>query len=54
MIAVSLLRDLTGSGDPPDPAVTLYLLGDILNRFISADSERRELLVEVASTNWHR
>ena len=51
MVAIGLLRNLTISEKQPEPAVTLYLLGNILNRLDSTDSENQELLVEVAYYN---
>ena len=51
VVAVGLLRDLTTSEEQPEPAVTLFLLQDILNRFNSTDNETQELLVEVVIIN---
>ncbi len=48
-MAVGLLLNLTASEVQPEPAVTLFLLGDILNRFNSTDSEKQQQLVEVTS-----
>ena len=48
-MAVGLLLNLTASEVQPEPAVTLFLLGDILNRFNSTDSENQKQLVEVTN-----
>ena len=45
-MVIYLLHNLTSSGQL-ELAVTLYLLGDILNRFDSTNNEIRELLIEV-------
>ena len=45
--AVDLLLNLTASEEQPEPAVTLFLLGDILNRFNSTGSPLSEQLAEV-------
>ena len=50
MEAVGLLHNLTESEDGPEPAVTLYLLGDILNRVnTSMDSENQTVFIKVCS-----
>ena len=47
MVAVGLLQNLTSSEDQPEPEVTLYLLGDILNRYNLTDSDDQDLFIEV-------
>ena len=49
MEAIGLLLNFAASIEQPEPAVTLSLLGDILNRFSSSDSEDQKQLVEVTS-----
>ena len=44
-MAVGLLQNLTSSDDQPEPEVTLYLLGDILNGYNSSDDQ--DLFIEV-------
>ena len=51
LMAIHLLRNLTSSGQL-EPAVTLYLLGDILNRYDSTNNEIRESLIEVVRELW--
>ena len=50
MLAVSLLRNLTSSEDQPEPEVTLYLLGDILNGYNSSDDQ--DLFIEVTRIDY--
>ena len=54
MEAVDLLGNLTTSEEPPEPAVTLFLLGDILNRFnFSTESNKnQDLFIEVSSASF--
>ena len=52
-MAVGLLRNLTISAERPGAAVTLFLLGDILNRFDSNESENQQILFEVVFQSRH-